>query len=72
MDLNKIKSLDKASEKQLLQMVLSGQLQLLRRMEIIENLLRDKDYVNQSVQKLAGEMVEKFDTFKDAIDENLK
>ncbi|RYE53385.1 MAG: hypothetical protein EOP48_14510, partial [Sphingobacteriales bacterium] len=63
MSLRDIQSIDKATDRELLLMILSTQVQLARRIEFLEAKIKDENF--GSVPGLCDDIVQKFDTFND-------
>lgn len=61
MDLEKLKSIDDASDRELLLIILSTQLQIARRLEFIE--ARVSNYEPQGVERLAEDITNKLQSF---------
>lgn len=70
MSLSNIKSVDKATDRELLLMILSSQIQIARRIELLESKVTKKEFV--SVPKMCDDIADKLDTFIDRFDEAIK
>lgn len=63
MKISKINSLENATDRDLLLIILSNQIQLARKIELVQNSLKNSDI--EPISKLADDMVYKLDTFLD-------
>jgi len=70
MNLSKITSIDKATDRDLLLMILSTQVQIARRIEFLESKVTQKDF--GSVPDLCEDIVNKFDTFNERLNEKIQ
>lgn len=70
MGLSKIKSLSSATDREILLMILSTQVQIARRIEFLEAKIKDQEF--GSVPSLCDDIVQKFDTFNERLDEAIK
>lgn len=70
MSLRDIQSIDKATDRELLLMILSTQVQLARRIEFLEAKVKNEKF--DSVPSLCDDIVQKFDTFNERLDEAIK
>lgn len=70
MDLEKVKSLDNATDRELLLMILSTQVQLCRRVEFLYSKVTSQEY--GSVDSLCDDIANKFDTFAKRLDEAIE
>jgi hypothetical protein len=69
MNLSKIESLEKSNDRELLLMILSTQLQIARRIEILESKITNTDHGD--VSQLCKDIVTKFDTFNERLNEQI-
>ena len=70
MNLDTIKSIDTATDRDLLLMILSTQIQLTRRFEFLQSHISKENY--SSVEFLTDDIVNKFDTFLNQIDKAIE
>jgi hypothetical protein len=70
MDLSSISSIDKATDRQLLLMILSTQIQIARRLEFIETKVGGEKF--EGVQDLTKDIVNKFDTFLERLNDSIE
>jgi hypothetical protein len=72
MKIEELKSIDDASEKDLLKYIFATQLQILRRLDFLESKLdKDEDKSIKTHADTTREMIDKIDTFTDRINEYL-
>lgn len=67
MNLSDIESIEQATDKQILLIILSIQLQIVRRIETLQSKLEDKDI--DDVPSLCSDLVNKFDGFNNNLNE---
>lgn len=70
MNLSTIKSIEKSTNKELLLIILSTQLQLVRRIEFLEKKITKKEL--ESVDEMCADITNKFDDFIKKLDEAIK
>lgn len=70
MQLSKIASVDKATDRELLLMILSTQIQLARRIEFVYNKVAEKEL--ESVDSLSDDIAGKLETFLSQINNAIK
>lgn len=70
MSLSNIKSVEKATDRELLLMILSSQIQIARRIEFLESKVTKKEF--GSVPEMCDDITNKLDTFIDRFDEAIK
>ena len=69
-DLSKIESIDKASDKDLLLMILSTQVQIARRLEFLESHIKSENF--GSVDQLSDDIANKLNTFASHLNKAIK
>lgn len=69
MNLSKISSIEKATDRELLLMILSTQVQIARRIEFLESKVTKKDF--GSVPEMCDDITNKLDTFIDRLNESI-
>lgn len=70
MKLSRIASIDKATDRELLLIILSTQVQIARRIEFLESKVTKNDF--GSVPVMCDDISNKLDTFVDRLDEAIK
>ena len=69
MNLSKITSIDKATDRELLLIILSTQVQIARRIEFLESKVTKNEF--GSVPEMCDDITNKLDTFIDRLDESI-